>query len=219
MNKQTKQAIGIYGGTFDPVHFGHLRPALEVCETLDLKQIRFIPSCIPPHRDSPDTSVENRLLMLEKAIASEKRFVVDQLEIKRQGNSYTIDTLKSLKNSFPYQPLCLILGLDAFLKINSWYRWKEFMSFCHFVVTKRPDSQFDCIESWPFEIQNLFEKHQVTDHSVLHTLLQGKIYFMHVTQLPISSSLIRHKLKNKLSIRYLLHDKVYDIIAEKKVYS
>ncbi|MFK5892473.1 MAG: nicotinate-nucleotide adenylyltransferase [Pseudomonadota bacterium] len=218
MNTQTQPAIGIYGGTFDPVHFGHLRPALEVCETLGLEQIRFIPSYIPPHRQTPETSIENRLLMLETAISSEKCFVMDQREIKRQGHSYMLDTLKSLKNDFLDQPLCLILGLDAFLEINTWHCWEKLLSYCHFVVTRRPETEYDEISSWPPELQKLYQQHKAEHADELHKQLVGKIFFMHVTQLPISSSLIRQQLKNKLSIRYLLPDAVYDIITEKQLY-
>ena len=213
-----KQAIGIYGGTFDPVHFGHLRPALEVCEVLDLKQIRFIPSYIPPHRQTPDTSIKNRLLMLETAVASENRFVVDQREIQRQGHSYMIDTLISLKNDFPHHPLCLILGLDAFLEIKTWHRWEKLLSYCHLVVTRRPETQYNEISSWPDELQKFYQQHMVEHPEQLHKQLTGNIFFIEVTQLPISSSLIRHQLKNKLSIRYLLPDEVYAIITEKQLY-
>jgi len=212
-------AIGIYGGTFDPIHYGHLRPSLEVCETLKLKQVRFIPSYIPPHRQTPNSSIKERVHMLESAIASEDKFILDLREVQRKGHSYMIDTLKSLQNDFPEQSLCLIIGLDAFIKINSWHRWDELLSFCHLVVTRRPETQYDSISSWPESIQKLYQKYHTTQQSDLTKQLVGKIYFMEVTQLPISSSLIRTKLKDKQSIRYLLPEEVYGIIKDKQLYT
>ena len=156
--------------------------------------------------------------MLESAVASEKRFVVDQREIERQGHSYMIDTLISLKNDFPNHPLCLILGLDAFLEIKTWHRWEKILSYCHLVVTRRPETQYNEISSWPEEIQIFYQQHMSEYPDQLHKQLTGHIFFIEVTQLPISSSLIRRQLKNKLSIRYLLPDEVYAIIAEKQLY-
>jgi nicotinate-nucleotide adenylyltransferase len=212
-------AIGIYGGTFDPVHFGHLRPVLDVCESLQLEHIRFIPSFIPPHRETPQSSVEDRLLMLQSAISSEEKFVLDQREIIRQGPSYMYDTLLSLKQDFPNHCLCLILGLDAFININTWHKWEKLLSLCHLVVTKRPETSYKEIDSWPKQIKNLYKKYHVKQLDEIFSSLNNKIYFMDVTQLPISSSLIRHKLKHKQSIRYLLPDAVYDIITDNQLYS
>jgi nicotinate-nucleotide adenylyltransferase len=211
-------AIGIYGGTFDPVHFGHLRPVLDVLESLHLQQIRFIPSYIPPHRDAPQSSVEQRIRMLQSAIASEEKFILDQREIIRQGPSYMYDTLYSLKEDFPNHCLCLILCLDAFIKINTWYKWENLLSLCHLIVTKRPETNYQEIHSWPEEIRNLYKKHKVKHVDELFLSLNNQIYFMNVTQLPISSSLIRDKLKHNQSIRYLLPDTIYDIITKNKLY-
>ncbi len=212
-------AIGIYGGTFDPIHYGHLRPVLDVCELLQLEHIRFIPSFMPPHREAPQSSVKERLLMLQSAISSEEKFIIDQREIIRQGPSYMYETLLSLKQDFPHHCLCLILGLDAFIKINTWHKWEKLLSLCHLVVTKRPETSYKEIDSWPKEIRILYKKHFVEQIDELFLSSNNNIYFMDVTQLPISSSLIRHKLKHNQSIRYLLPDAVYDIITENQLYS
>ena len=106
--------IGIYGGTFDPVHYGHLRPNLELCEVLQMDHVRFIPASIPPHRDEPQTSADKRLEMVSLAIEAEEKFVLDDREIRRGGASYMVDTLKSLRQDFPDHPLCLLMGMDAF---------------------------------------------------------------------------------------------------------
>ncbi len=214
-----KPAIGIYGGTFDPIHFGHLRPTLEVCQSLNLKQIRFIPSYISPHKGIPSSSVNQRLLMLKKAIAGEKKFILDDREMQREGKSYTIDTLISLKKDFPLHPLCLILGLDAFLHINTWHRWEELLSYSHLVITHRPETSQDQVSSWPKIIQDMYQQNKVDHAEQLFEQERGKIFFINVTQLSISSSQIRHYLKLNQSIRYLLPDDVYDIIQSKQLYN
>ena len=108
-----KSPIGIYGGTFDPIHYGHLRPNLELYEVLDLDHVRFIPAFLPPHRDQPMTLVEHRLEMVASAIENEPSFVLDEREITRGGPSFMVDTLKSLRLDYPDNPLCLLMGMDA----------------------------------------------------------------------------------------------------------
>ncbi|MFK5986937.1 MAG: nicotinate-nucleotide adenylyltransferase [Pseudomonadota bacterium] len=217
--KERLSPIAIYGGTFDPIHFGHLRPTLEICQYLKLNQVRFIPSYIPPHRQAPNSSVNDRLLMLEQAIHSEPRFVLDNREILRQGHSYTIDTLLSLKKEFPQHPLYLILGLDAFIHINTWHKWEQLLWYCHLIISRRPETHHDQISSWPISIQELYQNNKVDNPQQLSTKLAGYIYFMEVTQLPISSSQIRDYIKNNQSIRYLLPDEVCAIIKSKQLYS
>jgi len=218
MEQKLKAPIGIFGGTFDPVHFGHLSPCLEVCESLNLQQIRFIPSYIPPHRDSPVSSVALRVSMVKAAISSEARFVLDEREVIRQGPSYMLDTLKSLRQDFPKHPLCLILGMDAFLKVHHWYHWQELLGVAHFIVTKRPETSFDEQSKWPSEVQNLYNQHKAEQIFDLQRYLYGKIIFKSVTQLAISSSEIRTKLKKQRSVRYLLPDSVLDLISHHHLY-
>lgn len=218
MEPKLKTPIGIFGGTFDPIHYGHLSPCLEVCESLKLAQIRFVPSYIPPHRESPISSVAMRVAMVKAAISSEPRFVLDEREILRQGSSYMIDTLKSLSQDFPQQPLCLILGMDAFLKIHYWYHWQELLDVAHFIITKRPETAFDQQEKWPLEVQQLYNQHKADEIFDLQRYLYGKIVFQSVTQLAISSSEIRAKLKQQNSVRYLLPDAVLDLISHHHLY-
>src|ERR1043165_7745920 len=108
-----QQAIGIFGGTFDPIHFGHLRSALEIYQTLDLAEVRFIPCFQPVHRKLPIATPEDRLAMVRSAIAEEPMLTVDDREIQRKGPSYMIDTLEELRKLLPDHPLCLIMGIDA----------------------------------------------------------------------------------------------------------
>ncbi len=215
---ENKPPIGIFGGTFDPVHFGHLRPGLEMCESLGMEQVRFIPSFIPPHRDVPSTPVRLRLEMVKQAIASEPRFVLDEREIRRRGASYMVDTLASLRLDFPVHPLCLLLGMDAFVNLHHWHEWKKLLDYAHIVVSQRPDSDFFQPSVWPHEIQSLYLQNKALQRDELRLLRHGKIHFECVTQLSISATDIRDRLKNKRSIRYLVPDAVLNLIECNHLY-
>ena len=133
--------IGIFGGTFDPIHYGHLRTAFELLQTLQFAEVRFIPCGDPPHRGVTQASAALRLDMVRLATRKEPGFVVDERELQRDGPSYSIDTLVSLREEFPDRSLCLITGMDAFLGLSSWHRWDEIMNFAHIVVAHRPGWQ------------------------------------------------------------------------------
>src|SRR5512143_4181715 len=132
------QPIGIFGGTFDPIHYGHLRTALELKRALDLERLHFVPAATPPHRAAPCTDAALRLRMVQAAIAGEPGFVADDRELKRPGLSYTFDTLTSFRAEFPDRPLCLLLGMDAFLNLPQWHEWREIPQLAHVVVAHRP---------------------------------------------------------------------------------
>ena len=194
--------IGILGGTFDPVHFGHLRPALEVMQSLGLEQVRFLPNRIPPHRETPWLNVENRLELLKVAIGDQPGFELDERELQREGRSYMVDTLESLRTDFPSHPICLILGMDAFLGIKQWHQWQRIPELCHLVVTTRPGFEMsgDFIQQLPATL--------VTKASGLFEVAAGRILLQSVTQLDISASQIRATLAKGQSVRYLLPDEV-----------
>ncbi len=194
--------IGVLGGTFDPVHFGHLRPALEVMQAIGLEQVRFMPNRIPPHRETPWLNVENRLELLKTAIGDQPGFELDQRELQREGHSYMVDTLESLCAEFPSHPVCLILGMDAFLGIKQWHQWQRIPELCHLVVTTRPgfDMAGDFIRQLPATL--------VTKAYGLSEVAAGRILLQSVTQLDISASHIRAMLAKGQSVRYLLPDEV-----------
>lgn len=218
VEQKLQPPIGIFGGTFDPIHNGHLRPGLEICEQLKLDHIRYIPSYTPPHRDNPATDVQLRTAMVKAAIAGETRFCFDAREIDRQGYSYMIDTLRTLREDFPLSPICLLMGMDAFMKIHTWYQWEILLDNCHIVVLKRPDSDFGERIVWPKEIKKWVHLRQTDELFDLHDHLYGKIIFQSVTQLAISSSDIRARLKQNGSIRYLVPDSVLDLINKHRLY-
>ena len=198
-----KPLLGILGGTFDPVHFGHLRPALDVKQALDLEQVRFLPNSIPPHREQPWLDSATRRSLLELALQEMPCFELDCRELEREGKSYMVDTLASLRADFPDHHLCLILGMDAFAGLYQWHQWQRILEQCHLVVTGRPG--FD----WPSapELQ-ILEACRTSDVNELKQAEAGLILLQSVTQLDISASEIRKQLQAGLDIRYLLPEAV-----------
>src|SRR5690348_17366574 len=182
--------IGIFGGSFDPVHFGHLRPALEILEALSLDHMRFIPSGQPPHRDAPVADAAQRLAMLKAAVAAEPRFQVDERELRRDAPSYTYDTLVELKAEHPHDRLVLVLGLDAFLGFTGWHRWREILELTHLVIAHRPGSSLEG-QVDRGEIARLVQEREVDDAQALLAPAAGRLMFQPVTQLEISSSQVR----------------------------
>lgn len=204
--------IGLIGGTFDPVHFGHLRPALEIAEQLALEEVRFIPSATPPHRWQPVASAQQRLDMVKHAIKDETLFTIDDREYHRDGASYTIDTLKSIRNDIgTKQPLCMIIGFDAFQSFTQWHDWQGILQLTHLIVSSRPGYDQKEMDDW-------VQQRYVDTPKELHKKPVGLIYFAKVTQLDISATLIREQLSNGKSSRFLTTDAVHEYIVRNKLY-
>lgn len=206
--------LGLFGGTFDPVHFGHLRPALEVKQALELAELRFIPCNVPPHRGAPVASASQRLSMLQLALEGVPGCVIDKRELQRTGPSYMVDTLVSLRAEVGQRPLCLILGLDAFLGLDRWYQWQRLSELAHIVVTTRPGSRLP----EHGEVVNLVNRCRTDDQQVLRTAAAGLIYFQTVTQLDISATVIREAVRAKRDIHFLLPEAVRLYIEREGIY-
>ncbi|MEJ2454009.1 MAG: nicotinate-nucleotide adenylyltransferase [Candidatus Thiodiazotropha sp.] len=206
--------IGILGGTFDPIHYGHLRPALDVMQAIGLEQVRFIPLHRAVHRDQPETPAELRLRMVREAIAGQAGFVADDRELQRAGDSYSVDTLNSLRNDFPDRPLCLLLGMDAFNGFADWHQPGEILKLAHLVVMHRPGSP------GPEEprVKVLLRDHMCTGPDRLRAQPAGLIHLQSVTQLEISATAIRTAVAAGYSPRYLLPDGVLNLIDENHLY-
>lgn len=206
--------IGIFGGTFDPVHFGHLRTALEVADALSLGEVRFVPCRVPPHRGQPRATPEDRLAMLRLALeGSDPRFRIDDREMRREGPSYMVDTLASMRGETPEQSLCLIVGLDAFQGIPAWHRWREIFKLAHVVVMQRPFEP-----EFAEALERTLEERLVQKRAMLQARLAGSICFEEVSQLAISASRIRELVRLGKSTQYLLPDCVRDFIASHRLY-
>lgn len=207
--------IGILGGTFDPIHFGHLRLAEELSEALGLEQVRFIPAAQPPHRNQPATSAVHRAAMVSLAIAGNPRFSLDERELKRSGSSYSIDTLQSLRNELGKErSMCLIMGSDAFVRFNTWHRWKEILGLCHIALVERPATK----ETLPTVLQALLHDHYTEEATDIASAAAGLITMQKTTALDISATRIRLGLQHNRSPRYLTPDSVIAYIHAHQLY-
>ena len=206
--------IGIFGGTFDPIHYGHLRTAFEMLQALRFGELRFVPSGDPPHRGQTYAPASLRLEMVRAATANEPRFVVDDCEVRRQGPSYTVDTLAAMREEQPEAPMGLILGMDAFLGLADWHRWNEILDHAHIVVAHRPGWRAPDIGA----IGELISEHGTHRIDDLHEQRDNLIYIHAVTQLEISSTEIRDLVGAGRDPRFLMPDVVRDIITESKCY-
>lgn len=213
--RERMSPIGIFGGTFDPIHYGHLRTAFEMLQALSFQAVRFVPSGDPPHRGETYAKAELRLEMVRAATANEPRFVVDDCELRRPGPSYTVDTLISIREELPDVPLGLILGMDAFLGLTSWHRWQELLSHAHIIVAHRPGWRAPDIGPLG-EVIAEHGTHRVDD---LHQAPCGRVHIHAVTQLEISSTEIRELVAAGRDPRFLTPDVVRDVIVNSECYT
>ena len=212
------RVVGILGGTFNPIHYGHLRMAQELVNGLGMDEVRFIPSANPPHKDSVTVSAEHRTAMVELAIADNPLFTLDKRELEREGASYTIDTLISLREEFGNDTvLCLMMGSDAFMKLNTWHRWQELLDYAHIILVQRPN-QGKPQELLPNELQTLLRDHYVEDISALRKENAGLMNMQAITAQDISATNIREQLMHGESIRYLLSNEVAQYIEKNHLY-
>ena len=210
-----REPIGIFGGTFDPIHFGHLRPALEVMEALSLAEVRFVPNRLPPHRGLPQVAAELRLEMLRIALSQQPGFRVDDRELRRDGPSYTAETLVDLRHQVHADtPLCLIMGMDAFLGLPRWHRWRELFELAHLVVAQRPGAA----PAYPDELAALLDGRCVTAGADLRSSPAGLVHLMSVTQLEISATGLRNALASGRSGRFLVPEPVWRYIKKHGLY-
>lgn len=214
--------VGVFGGTFDPIHLGHLRLAEEARESLGLAQVRLIPSGQPPHRQAPGTPAADRLAMVRLAAAGNPGLVVDDGEVQAQQKSYTILTLERLRAELgPARPLVLLLGADAFEGLPTWHRWQELFDLTHIAVANRPGfaphgRRWPGVQSPTLEIA--CKKRMGSDPALLATAPAGRVVTFDITPLAISASLIRDLLKAGHSPRYLLPEAVLDYIQAHRLY-
>jgi nicotinate-nucleotide adenylyltransferase len=211
--------IGILGGTFDPIHLGHTQSAQAVANELGLTKVLLIPAHIPPHKASadlvPHASAKQRAAMVEIACQQSSLFSCDTRELLRSGHSYTVDTLKELKQQYPHRPLYFIIGMDSLMTFTRWHLYQEILTLCHLVVNSRPN--------YPFEQLNkatiaLLTKHQDTDLYTLKNVESGNIYFAKANLFDVSSTQIRHHLANHSSLHMQLLPEISDFIDKNKLY-
>ena len=207
--------LGILGGMFDPVHVGHVKIALAAKEFLNLDQVRLIPCNLPNHREQAICSPQQRLDMLRLATGDYPFLVIDDQELRREGKSYTVDTLSALQESFPNATLYFLLGMDAFASLPSWHRWRSLFDYCHFIVIRRPGFSETPPTAWLPEIQARL----VQDKSELATGQSGQVLVMDGLAQPLSSSLVREKLRRGDSVRDFLTPAVADYLVQHQLYT
>jgi nicotinate-nucleotide adenylyltransferase len=214
-----KQGIGIFGGTFDPIHLGHTKSAQAVATQLNLNKVLLIPAHIPPHKSAvdliPHANAQQRAAMVEIACKHNTLFVCDSRELHRPGHSYTVDTLKDLKHEFPNQPLYFIIGMDSLITFTQWHKYQEILTLCHLVVNTRPNYSIDEINE---QTRVLLKLHQLTDIDDLTLFTSGKILFAHKNLLDISSTQIREKLAQHQPCDNQLLPKISEFINKNKLY-
>lgn len=207
--------IGILGGTFDPVHCGHLRLALEIREQLALDCVHLLPARHPRLREEPRAAAAQRVELLAAAVDGEPGLAVDNREIARDGPTYTVETLESYRREFPGEALVFILGMDSFQKLDQWHRWQELLELAHLAVAQRPGGSLPA--SGP--VAHLLAQHRCDDAAALTQQPAGRIVICEPPLLDISATRIRWLAGSGRSIRFLVPDKVNELINRTRCYT
>ena len=210
-----RRGIGIFGGTFDPVHIAHLRMALEMRDTLALDHVRLVPSHRPPHRPQPVASSTHRVAMLQLAVADCDELVVDTREVARDAPSYMVDTLLSLREEVSSDiPFVLGMGADAFADLHTWHRWLQLFEFASIAVFQRPGAR--AVTDAGLLAQ--MEKRTLQDASGVNAVANGAIVFLATPVLEISATDIRERLSRRRSAQFLLRESVHTYIHQHHLY-
>lgn len=219
-SSQLIRPIGILGGTFDPIHHGHLRLAQEALEQCDLRQVRIVPNGTPPHRAAPLAHAQQRLEMVRLALHGNSVLTLDEREIFRAGPCYTVHTLESLREELgAQQPICLLLGSDAFLQLHTWYQWRRLLELAHIVVMQRPGQPLgNAMLSADFELRDEYHARLAPAPPCLHEQSAGRILALDMPLLEISATDIRRRAEEGRSLRYLLPEAVLWYIHTHRLY-
>jgi nicotinate-nucleotide adenylyltransferase len=218
---RSMRVLALLGGTFDPIHYGHLRMAAEVKASLSLPEVRLIPAGSPPHRIAPVASAKQRLAMTALGCAEFAGLVADGCEVEREGPSYTVQTLEALHAEQPALPLALLIGADSFAGLTQWWRWERLFTLAHFVVVERPGAT-PAEVALPPALEVHWQRRLTTDPARLERTLAGSIVRVQITPQPISASAIRAALargaQGRAEVGGLLPSAVLDYIDRNHLY-
>jgi len=217
--KTLAAGIGILGGTFDPIHLGHTQSAHRVATELGLSKVLLIPAHIPPHKTSadliPHATAKQRAAMVEIACRQSSLFTCDTRELQRSGHSYTVDTLKELKQQYPKHPLYFIIGMDSLMSFTRWHHYQEIINLCHLVINSRPHYPIEQLNS---ETKRLLSEYQTTDVAQLSQHQSGLIFLAKAELFDISSTEIRNALSQDQSQHQHLLPAISDFIHKNNLY-
>lgn len=208
-------SVALFGGTFNPVHHGHLRIAIELAELLEVDTLRMIPCALPPHREALTVSAEQRMCMLQAAIGGHPKLTADNIELRRDGPSYTIDTLRQIRAQIGSQvPLHLCLGIDVLNTLDSWHHWQQLTDYCHLIISARPDyhlPEHGVLAEW-------INQHRCDNLEQLKQTSAGKLYVCDTSLLAISSTDIRDRISRGNAIDFLTPTAVVNYIQQHHLY-
>lgn len=207
--------IAILGGTFDPIHNGHLQPVQQVASWLKLEKLILLPAHIPPHKNGTFATASHRRAMVELVCQHNELFELDSRELARNTASYTVDTLREIKTENPNSQLFFIIGMDSLLNFTLWHHWQEILTLCHLVVNKRPEYDIANINN---QTKALLAKRRTTELSEIHHLAAGRIFLQENLLCDVSSTQIRAQLKSSNAQVQHLPTYILRYISQQQLY-